>query len=297
LENLRGKTMQQIKFLFGLLTLIVSTVLITSPSFAQSASPKPVRAPCGAGFVHNQPNFNTTPLLHRASFQLADVQAGALRLTFIGHASFLIESPQGVKVITDYNDYFRAKVIPDIATMNIDRGNHSTETIEPSIKYALRGWDTGKGIPRHDVAYKDVRVYNLPTNLTDFGTSFTNFSSMFVFQSGGICVGHMGHLRHILDQKAFAKIGRIDVLLVPIDGRVTQSMGELVHNIKGIRPRLIVPMHFNAMFTAEEFLTRIKGTFPVKRTTKSSIVLSRATLPQNTEVLLMSPTIAAGEQF
>jgi L-ascorbate metabolism protein UlaG (beta-lactamase superfamily) len=294
--------MQIFKYLFGLSALLASVLLLSAPSIAQTGAKGPVRAPCGAGFVNNQPPYNANPLLHRASFkkasyQLSDVQAGALRLTFIGHASFLIESPAGVKVITDYNDYFRAKIIPDIATMNIDRGNHSTEFIEPGIKYALRGWDTGKGVPRFDIAYKDVRVYNLPTNITDFGTTFSNFSSMFIIQSGGICVGHMGHLRHILDQKAFAKIGRIDVLLVPIDGRVTQSIDELIHNIKGIRPRMIVPMHFNAMFTAEQFLAQIKGTFPVKRTVKNSIVLSRATLPRNTEILLMSPKIGYGEQY
>ncbi|MFP6710728.1 MAG: MBL fold metallo-hydrolase [Rhodospirillales bacterium] len=290
--------MNLIKYILGFVAIPAATVLLSSPSFAQATGPKPVRAPCGAGFVHNQPNpINTNPLLHKASFQLADVQAGALRLTFIGHASFLIESSQGVKVITDYNDYFRSKLIPDIATMNIDRGNHATEIIEPGIKYALRGWDTGKGIPRYNIAYKDVRVYNLPTNITDFGTSFSNFSSMFIVQSGGVCVGHMGHLRHILDPKAFAKIGRIDVLLVPIDGRVTQSIGELIHNIKGIRPRMVVPMHFNAIFTAEEFLAQIKGVFPVKRTTKSSIILSRATLPRDTEVLLMNSQVAFGEQY
>ena len=289
--------MQMFRYLFILATVLASVLYLAAPSQAQSGAKKPVRAPCGAGFVHNQPGFNSNPLLHHASYRLADVQAGARRLSFIGHASFLIESPQGVKVITDYNDYFRAKVIPDIATMNIDRGNHSTDTIEPGIKFALRGWDIGNGVPRFDVTYKDVRVYNLPTNLTDFGTSFSNFSSMFIVQLGGICVGHMGHLRHILDQKAFAKIGRIDVLLVPIDGRVTQSMDELVHNIKGIRPRMIVPMHFNAMFTAEQFLSQIKGIFPARRTTKSSIVLSRATLPHKTEILLMSPKIAFGEQY
>ena len=290
--------MQQPKYLFGFITFIAATIFLSAPGLTQSNTPKPVRAPCGAGFVHNQQfQPSTNPLLHKASFQLADVQAGALRLSFIGHASFLIESPQGVKVITDYNDYYRAKVLPDIATMNINRGNHSTDTVEPGIKYALRGWDIGNGIPRYDIAYKDVRVYNLPTNLQDFGSSFSNFSSMFIVQSGGICVGHMGHLKHILDTKAFAKIGRIDVLLVPIDRRVTQSIEELIHNIKGIRPRMIVPMHFNAMFAAEEFLMQIRGIFPVKRTTKSSIILSRATLPRNTEVLLMSPRTSYGGQY
>src|SRR4030088_1864549 len=43
---------------------------------------------------------------------------GDVGLTFLGHASFLIESPQGVRIVTDYNDMIRAPVTPDIGTMN-----------------------------------------------------------------------------------------------------------------------------------------------------------------------------------
>src|SRR5438045_25078 len=43
---------------------------------------------------------------------------GGVGLTFLGHASFLIESPQGVTIVTDYNDMIRAPVTPDIVPMN-----------------------------------------------------------------------------------------------------------------------------------------------------------------------------------
>lgn len=253
---------------------------------------KPKRFPCGAGFV-----LNDISPIKRVSYRLTDVTAGALRLSFIGHATFLLESPGGVRVITDYNDYFRAKVLPDIATMNIDRGNHASDIIDPSIKYVLQGWDSGQGIVRHDVTYKDVRVYNLPTNITDFGSSFSNFSSMFIIQSAGLCVSHMGHLQHMLDRKQLARIGRIDVLLIPIDSRVTQSYEELLHNIKGISPRLVIPMHFNAMFTAEEFLKFMSGVYPVKRTSASTIEISRQTLPRKTEILFITPKEPHGGGF
>ncbi len=36
----------------------------------------------------------------------------------IGHATFLIESPQLVRIATDYNDYVRPPMLPDIVTMN-----------------------------------------------------------------------------------------------------------------------------------------------------------------------------------
>ena len=53
-----------------------------------------------------------------ASMRLASLKASEVRLTFVGHATWLIETAGGVKVATDYNDYVRPAVVPDIATMN-----------------------------------------------------------------------------------------------------------------------------------------------------------------------------------
>ena len=47
----------------------------------------------------------------------AALARGEVSLTFVGHATFLIESPGGVRVATDYNDYVRPAVVPDVATM------------------------------------------------------------------------------------------------------------------------------------------------------------------------------------
>ena len=57
-----------------------------------------------------------------------------------GHATFLIESPQLVRIATDYNDYVRPPVLPDIATMNHAHDTHYTDNPDPAIKYVLRGW-------------------------------------------------------------------------------------------------------------------------------------------------------------
>ena len=40
-----------------------------------------------------------------------------VRFTYVGHSTFLIESPQLVRIATDYNDYVRPPVLPDIAGM------------------------------------------------------------------------------------------------------------------------------------------------------------------------------------
>src|SRR5712664_3640735 len=63
----------------------------------------------------------------------------AVAITFLGHSSFLIESPAGVRIVTDYNDMIRAPVTPDVVTMNNAHPTHYSEWVEPGVKYTLRG--------------------------------------------------------------------------------------------------------------------------------------------------------------
>ena len=56
--------------------------------------------------------------------RLASLSPAEVRLTFVGHATWLIESAGGVKIATDYNDYIRPPVVPDIATMNRAHTTH-----------------------------------------------------------------------------------------------------------------------------------------------------------------------------
>src|SRR5579883_2241939 len=106
---------------------------------------------------------NRLPLIP-AAFRRTALDADQVRITFVGHATFLIESPQLVRIATDYNDYVRPPVLPDIVTMNHAHDTHYTDHPDPAIKYILRGWGPSPEQPAiWDVKYRDVRVRNVPT--------------------------------------------------------------------------------------------------------------------------------------
>ncbi len=54
----------------------------------------------------------------RASTLPAEIPPGHVGIRFLGHSSFVIESPKGVRAVTDYNGYLRPETLPDIVTMN-----------------------------------------------------------------------------------------------------------------------------------------------------------------------------------
>ena len=211
------------------------------------------------------------------------------RITFIGHSTFLIESADGVKMATDFNDYVKPAVLPDIVTMNKAHSTHYTDFPSPLIKHVLRGWNPAGGPARHDVEFKDVHVRNIATNTrwSDTGSYGAYGNSIFIFQLAGLCIGHLGHLHHTLTPEQMAAIGQLDVVLVPVDSGYTLDLPGMVEVLKGLRARLIIPMHYFNQFTLTRFLERIRGEWPVEISGTNTIVVSQKMLPSEAKVLVL----------
>ena len=211
-----------------------------------------------------------------------------VQLTFVGHSTWLIESAAGVRAATDYNDYVRPPVVPDIATMNRAHTTHYSNAPDPAIKHVLRGWSTDGGPVKHDLTYNDVRVRNVVTNIRDWaGGAIAYGNSIFVFEIAGLCIGHLGHLHHTLTEQQIGQIGQLDVVLVPVDGSYTMDVSGMVEVLRALRARLILPMHYFNPYTLERFLERIRGDFPVEMSETATIVVSQATLPSEPKVLVL----------
>jgi L-ascorbate metabolism protein UlaG (beta-lactamase superfamily) len=173
--------------------------------------------------------------------------------------------------------------------MNNSHDTHYADHVDPAVKFVLRGWDPAGGMARHHMKHRDLRVYNLPTNIltNSLGsTGSTNGNSVFVFEAAGICAAHLGHLHHMLSKQQVQRIGRIDVLFVPIDGTVTLSHEEAFNIIGQINPKIIMPMHFS-FGGPTEFIEIARTKFPVKRHKGDFIDIGRADLPTKTEVLFL----------
>jgi L-ascorbate metabolism protein UlaG (beta-lactamase superfamily) len=233
------------------------------------------------------PIAGARPHVVPAAFQeTALPAAGDVRLTFLGHSSFLIETPGGATVVTDYNGYVRAPEPPDIVTMNNAHSTHYTDFVEPEIEIVLRGWDPDGGVAEHDVTRRDLRIRNVPTNVRELGGARYNGNSIFVFEVASLCIAHLGHLHHLLTDVHLGELGMIDVLLVPVDGSYTMAQELMVEVIEQIRPPVIVPMHYFGSSTLRRFLGLIGDQYEVDFREQPTITLSRDDLPFNQVIVL-----------
>ena len=227
-------------------------------------------------------------LIQPADYRPATLKPTEVQLTFVGHSTWLIESAGAVKIATDYNDYLRPPVVPDIATMNRAHTTHYSNFPDPAITHVLRGWNPEGGPAKHDMTVADVRVRNVPTNIRDWGGgSIAYGNSIFVFEIAGLCIGHLGHLHHTLTDQQIAQIGQLDVVMVPVDGSYTMDTAGMVEVLKALRARLILPMHYFNLYTLNRFLDRIRNDFAVKTATEPVIIVSQATLPSEPKVLVL----------
>lgn len=263
------------------LAFALVALLAASPAFAQQQD-EPER--CPRLVADAAPPM---PLVRVAFKDFAQAKSGEVRLTFVGHATFLIESPAGVTIATDYNGEVKPKVIPLIATMNRAHPTHYTLTPEPEIKYVLHGWgENGKPVD-HRLTVQDVWIRNVTTNIRYELGGGRDQNSMFVFEVAGLCIAHLGHLHHKLTPEHLKALGRIDVVLTPVDRGLTLNIEQMIDVLKSIAAPVVVPMHYFNQGSLEMFLTQLSNTYAIDRRQVPVLTVSRDSLPKRQTVVVL----------
>jgi L-ascorbate metabolism protein UlaG (beta-lactamase superfamily) len=260
--------------------------LSIAQGFAQTP-PVPAQKP---ETIENCPGLvaSDRPRVTLADFKVA-LNADQVRITYVGHSTFLIESPRLVRIATDYNDYVRPSVLPTIATMNHAHSTHFTDNPDPAIKHVLRGWGPNPETPaRHDLQVGDVRVRNVPTNIRNWaGGTERHGNSIFIFEIANLCIAHLGHLHHTLTQQQLNEIGRVDVVMVPVDGGVTLDLDGMVEVLGALKAPLMIPMHYFSTYTLNRFLTTLGQKYEIEMAETPSTLVSKTTLPKTPKVLVL----------
>jgi L-ascorbate metabolism protein UlaG (beta-lactamase superfamily) len=244
---------------------------------------------CALAVVPRVADAGCTPIAEGAPRVMqAAAAADTLTISFLGHASFLIETPGGVRAVTDYNGYNVPVDPPDIATMNHAHSTHYTDYPDPRIAHVLRGWRQDGKPALVDLTVGDLHVANLPTNIRDWqGGTEVYGNSIFLFESAGVCIAHLSHLHHLLTEQDLVLLGHIDVVMAPVDGVYTMSQPDMAAVLEQIRPRLVLPMHYFMRDVAERFVDLVRDRYDVRWSDTSVLRVSRATLPGRSTIVVL----------
>jgi L-ascorbate metabolism protein UlaG (beta-lactamase superfamily) len=260
--------------LFGL--IILAVINQTSPALAAESL-------CEPGFVQG-PGSNLRAMF--AAVSNPDVTPRVVAIQWLGHSSFLIITPGGTTAVTDPHAWHATPMAPDVATISNEHPTHNQARSVPGNPRVLRGRTSeGEGI-EVDVTVGDLSIKGLPSSGGN-ALEIPAQNTIFVFRTEGLCIVHLGNLRRPLNDDQRQRLGRPDVLMIPIDGQWTLSHDQIAMTIKQLRPAIVLPMHYDFPEHARLFMQFIKDTVPVRVLGETTLRLIRANLPSASEVIVL----------
>lgn len=215
---------------------------------------------------------------------------GDVTITYAGHSTYVIETPGGVRIATDYSGVYGSDPLPRVVTMNKAHRTHYSDFPDPGIEYVLRGWNPEGGPAKHALVVDDVYIRNVPTDIRHgFGNGYElerDGNSIFIFEVAGLCIGHLGHLHTKLNDAQYGAIGRLDILMVPIDGGMTQSLGSMTEITERLWSSMVLPMHRHAT-PIGEFTAMMTKDFAVEFRDSRSLKVSVKSLPSRPTIVIL----------
>lgn len=252
---------------------------------AQTEEPPQAPSACVfAGLAEETPGV----ALHRVRYD-GPLEAGEIAITYMGHSTFLIQTPGGLEIATDYGDWLPRDFAPDVATMNGAHQSHYSDAPPAAIAHVLRGWSPTTGPLRFDLEQRDARIRNVATDDIQ-GPDYVieDGNSIFVFEIGDLCIAHLGHLHAEPSAEQYAAIGRIDIVFAPVEGGPYMLPPEQMLEVTDqLGARLVFPMHYFNQSSRERFARIFEARYEAVWSDDPTYLVSKATLPTEPQLILL----------
>ena len=212
-----------------------------------------------------------------------------MRIKWYGHASFLIQT-SGKNIITDPYvpgafGALRYGPIPDNCHIALVSHDHDDHNGVSSLKGSPKVFNSPGTYQVDGIKIKGIHTYHDSSKGKERGENI-----VFVVESEGIKVCHLGDLGHVLSDAEVKEIGQVDVLLIPVGGTYTIGPEEARRVVDLLKPRVVIPMHYKTPkcgFPLKSVDDFIKGIDRVKRIKGSEVEIESGKLPSPTEIWIL----------
>ncbi len=162
-----------------------------------------------------------------------------MKIRYLGHSCFELTSESGITVVTDpYTGVgysLPANLIADVVTVSHGHFDHSfvdgvraKAVVDTLVEYSREGLEI-HGVPcYHDEKKGALRGKNIAYTIKMDGTTFC----------------HLGDLGEAYSDELVQRLGKADVLFIPVGGRYTVDGVTAKKFVDGIAPRVVIPMHY-----------------------------------------------------
>jgi len=216
-----------------------------------------------------------------------------MRVRWYGHSAFRITTADGVNVIIDPYEsgafggvlsYGPIEDAADIVLVSHDHSDHNHTGGIAGIFSVVREAGTFE--------MGSITITAIATSHDPNGGSERGQNLIFVIEAAadGLRVAHLGDLGHTLGRDVINRIGRVDVLMIPVGGFFTIDAATATGVMNAIRPLITIPMHFKtekAEFPIAGVDEFTKDKERVRKMDTSEMEVVRAELPGEPEIRVL----------
>ncbi len=171
-----------------------------------------------------------------------------MKISFIGHSSFLIETESGIKILTDpfdvkyYNGSLRYEPYSGDVDLVLITHSHKDHDWRG---YSAQHIDT---VGPHE--FKDIKINGMPTYHDNEGGAKRGSNIIFrVELPEGLSFAHCGDLGHIPDKEQMELLNNVNVLMIPVGGTYTIDGKMAAKMVNDLEVPFIMPMHYKTEYT------------------------------------------------
>jgi len=214
-----------------------------------------------------------------------------MKIKWLGHASFLLESQDGTKIVTDpfeAGSYDGAVGYPaiseraDVVTVSHEHADHNAVDAVSGNPEVVTGIE-----PR---SVKGVSIRGLSTFHDESNGQERGRNTVYVMEIDGVRVAHLGDLGHLLSDEEASALGPVDVLLTPVGGYYTIGPEEAKEVAEALGAKIIIPMHYKTevlgfpIQPVDDFLKLMEN---VERVGSTTIEVDRGSIPDQPKVVVL----------
>jgi L-ascorbate metabolism protein UlaG (beta-lactamase superfamily) len=223
------------------------------------------------------------------------------RITWLGHATVLIQTSKGTSILIDpfiaqNPKYPKSFVLPakiHYVLLTHGHGDHIADAVPVATKhdstvvaiYELAAFIEGNGVANtigmnlggtvqlEDVAVTMVEAKHSAAAQDEHGTHYVGVATGFVLTiTGGPVLYHAGDTAVFGDMKLISELYRPEVAMLPIGGHYTMGPKEAALATQLLQAKIVLPLHF--------------GTFPPLKGTPEELA---ALVDSSVEVVRLAP--------
>ncbi|MDP2920398.1 MAG: MBL fold metallo-hydrolase [Dehalococcoidia bacterium] len=215
-----------------------------------------------------------------------------MKVKWLGHASFLITSGTGTRIITDpYTaggplKYAEIKEAADVVTVSHEHFDHNNIASVAGKPEVFKG--------PAPMSVKDVKFSGVATHHDENKGKDRGNNMIICMEVDGMRVCHLGDLGHNLSSQEASQVGKVDVLLAPVGGFYTIDAAVATDVSNKLQPKVIIPMHFKndrcgfPVAGVDEFLKDKKN---VTLAPGSEVEFQAGKLPAATQIIVLKPAL------